>query len=133
MKQRLKPNETAQFLGRFYGFCDTVIRSIQIQLSRNGTREIEIRLSARDSKLYENEDWTCVAISIEDVCEIKVFDERQTASLQVISDGIHLLHLENGIGIEFGGAYAPPHSLEELRASQAYAVGKRLAFELFDY
>ena len=132
MKQRVKPNETAQFLGRFYSFCDSVIQSIQIQMSRNGTRELEVRLAARDSMVHEDEGWTSIAISLEDVCEMKVFDERQKASLQVISDGIHILNLDNGIGLEFGGAYEPPHSLEELRASQAYAVGKRIAFERFE-
>jgi hypothetical protein len=133
VKEIIKDSEHAQFLERFYNFTDSMIRSISLNFTSNGTRQIDVHILTRDSTTQENEGWVCVVINVDHVSEMAIRDDRNKASLQVISNGIHITTIDDNTGFEFGGALDPPRSLSELRKSYAFALGKTVSFEVLPY
>ncbi len=132
-RSRVEHVRLSDFLERFYHFCDTIIDSIQLTFSEHASRELQIILQARDDACQVNESWARVALHLEEVSELKLFDQCQRGSLHVISDGIHILSQAENLGLEFGGALETPATLEELRTSPAYAIGKTFAFEVLQW
>jgi hypothetical protein len=121
-----------EILARFYGFCDAVIRSILLRYEENGTRNVEIYLSARDSETAENEGWVSVRVVVRNVSEFGVRESPRTP-IQVLSQGMHLLSVENQVGVEFGGEIEPPQSIESFRSSDGFAVGRDIKFHIGPY
>jgi len=122
-------NDYERMLARFYDFGDGVIRGILLRYEAGGTRMIEIQVATRDSETIENEGWVIVRIAIRDVAEFAVREGSRTP-IQVLSQGIHLLCLDNQVGVEFGGATDRPESFETLRLSDGYVVGREVEFHV---
>ena len=118
-----------RMLARFYDFGDGVIRRILLQYEEGGTRKVEIQVATRDSEATENESWVIVRMAIRDVTEL-AFREGPRTPIQVLSQGIHFLCLDNQVGVEFGGATDCPESFESLRLSDGYVVGRDVEFHV---
>lgn len=116
-------------LNRFYGFDDGLIRSFRLMYSEDGTKHAEIIVACRDAESSTNENWVAVTVSIRDVSEAK-FVEGSHTTLQVLSDGLHICQYDDLVGVEFGGAYETPRTMDELRKSEAFVVGKKVGFEI---
>jgi len=128
----MKPKTSIDYervLARFYDFGDGVIRGILLQYEEGGTRKVEIQVATRDSETTENEGWVIVQIAIRDVSEFAVREGPRTP-IQVLSQGIHFLCLNNQVGVEFGGATDCPGSIESLRLSDGYVVGREVEFHV---
>jgi len=132
MKQTVNNDEYSSFLERFYGFNDTVIRSIRLAFNDNGTQRLELRISAQDSTIKDADKWVCVTVIVEGISEILIHEQVQT-TIQVISHGLHILTLDDMFGLEFGGATDAPNSLLNIRESDAFVVGKKLLFNVSSY
>lgn len=122
-------NDYERQLARFYDFGDGVIRGILLRYEEGGTRIVEIQVATRDSEGTENEGWVVVRIVIRGVSEFGVREGPRTP-IQVLSQGIHLLCLDNQVGVEFGGATNCPESFESLRLSDGYVVGRDVEFQV---
>lgn len=128
----MKPKTSIDYermLARFYDFGDGVIRGILLQYEEGGTRKVEIQVATRDSEATENEGWVIVRMAIRDVTEL-AFREGPRTPIQVLSQGIHFLCLDNQVGVEFGGATDCPESFESLRLSDGYVVGRDVEFHV---
>ena len=132
MKQVIKNNGYSSFLKRFYEFNDTVIRSIRLAFDDDGTRSLELLISAQDSTIKDDDKWVCVTVIVEGISEILVHEHVQT-TIQVISHGLHILTLDDMFGLEFGGATDTPNSLSNLQESDAFVIGKKLLFNVSPY
>lgn len=132
MKQFVKSSDFKQCLERFYEFADAEIRSITIRFDKDGTRSIDISVSARDSMAQESDDWVCITLSIDLVLEMAVQEHFHT-TIQVLNQGIHISMFDGKVGIEFGGEVDSPETLAELRKSNAFAVGDTLSIEVHPY
>lgn len=119
------PAEFAEVLRRFYDFYDAVIRSVSLQFADGGTRIVVIVIATRDAEAVENDGWVSVRIEIRNVSEFSVRESPRTP-IQVMSQGVHFVTFDGLVGMEFGGAVDAPASLDDLRASDAYAVGDEL-------
>lgn len=122
-----------QFLDRFYGFSDSVLRSILISFHEGGTRSMEISIATRDAETIENDGWVCVVLSVGGVSEISLCEHTTRTSIQVISHGIHISKYEKKFGIEFGGAIDAPETIADLRGSDVYVLGGTLSFDVLPY
>lgn len=129
MKQYIDHDAIPSFLRSFYGFCDSVIRSIVLIYEENGSRTLELRLSARHSLVKTGHGWVDVDIVLEGISEMVVKEHMRT-SMQVVSNGIHVAFFDNEIGLEFGGGVDAPLTLKDLRDSDGYALGSTLAFRI---
>jgi hypothetical protein len=130
---RIGEQESAyQFLERFYGFSDSVIRSISLRYLDNGSRDLEIHIATRDSQTEENDGWVCVEILIKGVLEMTLRETAKTTN-QVLPGGIHLREFNGSFGVEFGGAIDLPQSVHDLKSSDAYAVGSEVSFKVRAY
>lgn len=121
-----------RFLTRFYGLSDSVVRSISLRYLDDGSRDLEISVSTRDSTTEENRGWVCVEVLMRGVLEMAI-RERDGTTNQVLSDGIHLQQLDEYLGLEFGNAVAPLKSVADFRTSDAYAIGSEVFFEVRAY
>jgi|GEM_PF-6773939 len=119
-------------LKRFCGFCDSVIRTVLLQFDEGGTRRVEVHIAARDSETDENEGWVCVRIVVRDVTNFGVREGPRTP-IQVVSHGIHILCIENRVGVEFGGAIDCPESFESFYSSDGFAIGGAVEFHVGSY
>lgn len=119
-------------LARFCHFYDGVIRTIVVRFQEGGKRHIELHVATRDSETDENEGWVCVRVVVRDVTEFAVRDSSRTP-IQVLSDGIHILCVEDRVGVEFGGAHEPFESFESFRSSYAFAIGGDVHFQVKPY
>lgn len=119
-------------LARFYGFCDGVIRKVLLQFEECGTRRVEVHVATRDSETDENEGWVCVHIVVRDVSEFRVRESPRTP-IQVLSQGIHILCVENRVGVEFGGEIDRPESFESFHSSGGFAIGRDVEFNVESY
>lgn len=131
----LRPSTPAEFaavLRRFYDFYDAVIRSVTLQFVERGVRVVLIEIAARDSEAVENDGWASVRITMRNVAEFGVREGPRTP-IQVLSQGIHLMTFDGLVGLEFGGAVDAPTGIDELRASDAYAVGESLEIQTGPY
>ncbi len=120
--------EVSNFLDRFYFFCDSVIRNIEVSF-RNITSPtiIKVIISVRDKQATKNDDWVNVEIKISEVIEFNL-QESFKESYQVISHGLHILESDERIYFDFGFHIDPPNISEEFKESNFYVVGKQ-----FDY
>ncbi len=130
--QILEQDAANRFLERFYGFSDSLVRSISLRYLDDGSRDLELQISTRDSSTQEDDDWVCVEILIRGVLEMVVRENARTTN-QVLSEGIHLRQIDDNFGIEFGGAIDPPQSMADLQSSDAYAIGSGVSFEVRSY
>ncbi len=110
-----------QFLARFNGFMDSVVRSISLWYGKDGSKNVEIRVSARDSQASDNEGWVCAVIRAGRVREMGVRESDRTSN-QVLGDGLHMSMMGDLLALEFGGAVEAPESIEEYRESDAYVI-----------
>lgn len=119
-------------LNRFYNFADGVIRSINLSFYDDGSKLAEIVVACRDSEAMLDDGWVTVRFRIREVKEFKTSDGPKT-TLQVLSSGMHFRNYDDKVGVEFGGAFESPSSLEELRESDAYAIGEEVDIEVGKY
>ena len=132
MKQTVNNDEYSSFLKRFYGFNDTVIRSIKLIFSDDGTQGMELLISAQDSMVKDADQWVCVTIFVDNISEMAIYEQTHT-TIQVISHGLHILAVKDQFGLEFGGAIENLDSLSTLQKSDAFVVGKELSFAVSPY
>ena len=132
MQQTVNNDEHSSFLKRFYEFNDTVIRSIKLIFSDDGTRGMELLMSAQDSMVKGDDKWVSVTIFVDNISEMAIREQAQT-TIQVISHGLHILIVENQFGLEFGGAVENLDSFSTLQESDAFVIGKELSFEVSPY
>ncbi|TWT29647.1 hypothetical protein [Blastopirellula retiformator] len=131
----MKPSSQAacdKLLTRFYNFHDGVIRSVTLQYVEGGERTVELLIATRDSMATENESWVAVRILVRQVSSLAIC-ERPRTTLQVLSQGLHLLATGDQVGVEFGGFDDQPDSLDELAASDGFAIGKEMEFRVEPY
>lgn len=119
-------------LTRFYGLCDGLIRSVQLRYTGEGTRYVELVIACRDSETTVNEGWVSVRVLIQNVNEFTFVEKPQT-TLQVLSNGLQVQVFGDFVGVEFGGSVDGPYSLDDLRKSVAFAIGKQVDFEVGPY
>jgi hypothetical protein len=131
MTMKTQDDYTA-LLTRFYGFCDGVLRSVQLRYDDDGTREVELAIACRDSQTSANEGWVTVRVLVRNVQEFSVM-ERPRTTLQVLPEGLHIRVIDEAVGVEFGGAIEAPESISQLRKSDAFAVGEQVDMEVGPY
>lgn len=132
MKEIITKNNYSNLLKRFDRFSDSLIRSIEMKFNNQGTIGVSISLETRDALSTANNGWVSVLLFLDMVSEMGI-QEHQNTTISIISFGIHILFIDNKVLIEFGGEIDEPNSLEELRKSDAYAIGKSLSLEVFPY
>jgi hypothetical protein len=113
---------------RFCDFNDGLLQKIRIEYSVTGQRDLIVVLNSRDWDDPQG-GWPIVTLTLLDVREYRLVEPEKT-NAQVISAGIHLLRLESGIGIDFGGLANPPTNLSELRESNMYVVATSLDWKI---
>lgn len=121
-----------RILNRFYGFSDGLIRWIQLRYQDGGTQNVELEVACRDSEATEDEGWVSVRVRVRNAQEFTV-REKSNTTLQVLSGGLHIQKLDDGVGIDFGGRWDPPQSIDELRKSDAFAIGREIEIEVAPY
>lgn len=119
-------------LARFYGFSDSVIRSVLLEYGEDGKRIVSLEIACRDAESTANEGWVSVRIRMQNVQDFTVRESPQT-TLQVLSDGLHIQPMGAGVAIEFGGATEPPQTKGELQKSDGYAIGSEIEMEVGPY
>lgn len=117
---------------RFYGFNDGLIRSVRIQYLGDGTRNVELSIACRDAEASLNDGWVTVTILVEKVVEFSM-REQPNSTLQVLSGGLNFLAIDDGVGIEFGGAVDCLKTRADLRKSEAFVFGKQFDLEVGPY
>ncbi|WP_419903985.1 hypothetical protein [Kiloniella sp.] len=141
MKQVVDEKQFAKFIDRFNGFYDSSLVNISMRYNYNDGPEflLEVSIATRDTQSVDEYEsiaeleWVIVVIYLSRVTEIAVRESDKT-SLICVSNGIHLSTVNGQIGFEFGDYYyEEPATLDELRQSDAYAVGEKLSFEVLPY
>ena len=112
-------DEFERIMARFYGFCDGIIRSLRLQYEADGTRHVELLIASRDAEATENEGWVSVRILVRNAQEFVVREQTNT-TLQVLSEGLHIQTIDDGVGIEFGGALEPPRTKKRLAKNRRF-------------
>lgn len=131
MKSELK-DDYERIMERFYNFNDGIISAISLKYEENGSRHIEIHVLTRDSETLANDGWVSVRITVGNVSEFGVRESPRT-SIQVLSQGIHVVRIGKQVGIEFGGAIDCPETFETLRSSDGYVIGQQADFQVGPY
>ena len=120
-----------ELLKRFFDFYDGLLVSLKVDYERNGERTLNIVVSGREI-VHEQEVWKNIELRLEGLAEY-CFREPVNTSSQVLSNGIHVLQLNNLLGIDLGSLCDNPGSLSELRTSDMYAVGTSLSWIIDDF
>ena len=121
------------FLNRFSSFFDAVVRELQVVYRQNNqTVIVSLMLSARDVETPENDGWVDVLLRIEGVTEFR-FADSQKASYQVLSDGLKILPIREGLFFDLGFFDELPSDFDELALSQHYAFGTGFTWEVRTY
>lgn len=110
---------------RFYEFYDGVLRNIRVVYQGRGEVDLEVELSSRDAETTEDEGWVCVRICVRNVREFGIREGEKTTN-RVLSQGVHIQKFSSHIAIEFGGQVESPLTLDDLRMSDAFAVGSAI-------
>jgi hypothetical protein len=76
----------------------------------DGTREVDLAIACRDDEATENEGWVSVRILVRDVQEFTI-REKPNTTLQVLSEGLYIQKIDEGVGLEFGGALERPRTI----------------------
>lgn len=117
-----------EFVGRFHGFQDSLLRKLQIVYSQDGSRCVSAWIGARES-CGEGDDWLCIRMDVRDVKSFCLSDNENTTN-SVISNGIHICWFQNIIAVEFGRFVDPPETLRELMTSPLYATGSSVEWSV---
>jgi len=119
-------------LARFYGFSDGIIRWLRLRYEDDGTRHVELTVACRDAEATENEGWVSVRVLVRNAQEFTVREQPNT-TLQVLSEGLHIQTIDEGVGIEFGGALEPPRTKSDLQKSDGFVIGREIEIEVGPY
>lgn len=117
---------------RFYEFYDGVLRSIRVAYLEKGVVDLEVDLSCRDAETTDDEGWVCVRICVRNVREFGIREGARTTN-RVLSQGIHIQESNSQFAIEFGGQVEPPLTLDDLRISDAFALGSAIELTVMPY
>jgi hypothetical protein len=98
-----------------------------LKFDESGTKFVEMIVATRDSESDVNDGWVCVRIVVQDVYEFGVRESERT-TIQVLSQGVHVLLEGNRVGVEFGGAVDRPASIESFHSSDGYVIGREVEF-----
>lgn len=129
----IKNEQVDEFLNRFYSFYDSIIRNLNISF-RNSLHptKIEIVISCKDRNLETDDAWVNVTLEIFDVTEFSFYQSGQE-DYQVISNGIHILYLDETYYFDFGYHIDKPDNVYELKESKFYVAGKELKWNVSHY
>lgn len=127
--QSLVPDEYERMLVRFYRFTDGIIRWLRIRYEDDGTRNVELEIACRDAHAHENDGWVSVRLLVRIALEFTI-REQANLTLQVLSEGMQILQLDDAVGIVFGGALEPLETKCDMRKSGAFVMGKEIAIEV---
>lgn len=112
-------------LERFSGFYDAVLVGVVLDLPRTRQdRRAALRILAEERA----GSWRTVVLSIKDLREFK-FEEGRTSHL-VLSDGLGIHLLQDGIFVDLAPYTEAPVSPEALPRSHMYAFGGSCSFEV---
>jgi hypothetical protein len=59
--------------------------------------------------------------------------EQPNTTLQVLSEGLHIQPIDEGVGIEFGGALEPPRTKSDMQKSDGFVIGSEIEIEVDPY
>lgn len=114
------------FLNRFCSFSDAVVRRLEHRYFASGRQRTTVTVSSQDQQATQG--WSNVVIVIDDVSEV-VFREGMT-SCQVLSSGLYITWLDGNLWCDFSPYTSQPSSVEDLRRSDFYVVGKVLTWDV---
>lgn len=123
---------TLNFLIRFHHFNDGLIRELNIAYQDSGQRAVSVKVVARDVEGIENDGWVSVSLILVEASDFCFADKLNTTA-QVLSQGIHICWFDEFVGIELGDFCDAPNSLEEIKESSLFAVGRSLRWEVSKY
>lgn len=127
MNPQITSENAYDFLNRFFCFYDAVFNSISIKYDKNGQRDLNLSITARDSLASEEKQWIELIITIKDVRELTIREKCRT-SLQVLLEGLRISWPEGCVALEFGGASEPPKTLGEFRDVDGYVIGREISY-----
>jgi hypothetical protein len=109
-----------QLFERFSKFEDGLLQAVSLVYDDSGERHLEVVLRARDwqSKV---DAWATIRLRLRRV-ESFSFQEDNRTTMQVLSNGLHLLVLGERVAVEFGTLVDPPQSLQEISQSPHHAI-----------
>ncbi|MBI1326002.1 hypothetical protein GC170_22810 [bacterium] len=107
---------------RFFNFYDGLLSRIDVKYQSGGSITVAIDIIAKDASLASEAARTNVKVIVKIVHEFKIMEGRHT-TIQVLSQGLNVLHKDNLVAVEFGGL-DEPGTIEKVRESEAFAIGE---------
>ncbi len=117
------------------GLTDSLLWEVQLRWPDSSTPTLFLTLSNREREApHEQSDgWVNLDLQLTEVDEFAIRQGARTTRV-VISDGLRLIPVGDRIAIDFSGNGAnETPSVEELRESEAYAIGRLLRFAVRPY
>ena len=129
---QLDNRNVPEFLKRFYGFTDSLVRKIEIAYIDGRNRTISIWIATRDAKEGKNEGWVQVKFVVfgaKDYC----FADTANKCAGLISHGVSILWFNGIVGLDFGYFVDPPADLAEMKSSKFFATGTSVSWSVEPY
>jgi hypothetical protein len=124
MSSRVSAEVASEFIDRFLGFDDAVIRRIVLELTRSAARRrAVIDVMARDRR--SNEEWVICSIEVLGLAEYLI-QESPKGSYQVLSDGLKLAWQGHLVFLDFGTSDEP--NIEEIRSGGFFFAGNEVKY-----
>lgn len=124
MSSSVTADSASEFIARFLGFDDAVIRRIVLELTRStARRRAVIDVMARD--LRSNEEWVMCSIEVLGLAEYLI-QEGPKGSYQVLSDGLKLAWHGRLVFLDFGTSDEP--NIEEIRSGGFFFAGNDVRY-----
>lgn len=126
---KLDPSTLSGFMERFDSLNDAVIQRIEHFYATSSCQQTCLTLSGWDHEVDAGR--SDIVIVIDGVSEI-VFREGKSTR-QVLSDGLTVAWIDGSVWCDFSPYTSEPASLDDLRRSDFYVVGKSLTWRTEDY
>lgn len=127
---QLAKKDSQALLGRFNGFNDAVIKSIDISCSKSAARNVRFKILTRDEMAKERDGWSIVELSLNEVGPFCFQEDVHTTAYDVLSNGLFICWFTGNVGIELGYLTSEPKSELELTKSRLYALGKTIEWDI---
>jgi len=122
------------FLDRFNRFHDAVIREIHIVFGyRSQHRDAGvIILSVQDQQCPQNKGWVNVNLQFVNVREFSMTHSAEEYH-QVISDEIHIQHLNGLFFVDLGASIDQPNTIDQFKKSRFYLACESIQWNVVAY
>lgn len=125
--------EIRELKSRFYNFNDAIIRGIFVKFQSSfADKSIDIILSSRDKITSVDDEWVNVNFQMTGVARFS-FNENEKENYQVLSNGIHILKIDEYVYFDFGHFVDPPIYVDDFKESKFSLVCESFSYKVTEY